>query len=114
MVAFVTTPAAQVSTPHFAFPFQLGKDGAFQVVEQDSLDEIVQSVQVLVGTQLGSREELPEYGIEDPTFSAPVDVVAIQTSIEEWEDRAAVDIERSMSTVDELLQNVVITIGLDA
>ena len=112
MVALVTTPASQVSTPHFARPFRLGTDGAFAVVEQDSIDDVMQCVEVLVSTEVGSREELPEYGISDPTFTTEVNLSEISQAVDDWEDRATVDINQSVDTRDELLRNVSITVGL--
>lgn len=111
MVAFVTTPASQVTTPHFAWPFQLGADRAFAVVEQDTSDDVTQNVLILVSTQVGSREELPEYGITDPTFSAVVDSEEIISAVTEWEERATVDIQQSLDSANEMIKNVTINIG---
>lgn len=111
-MAIVTSPSGQVVTPHFAFPFQIGSDGTFQVVEQDSIEEITGCVQVLIGTELGSREELPEYGIVDPTFANQVDMNEIERVINDWEDRAAVNITDTISSSNELVQNVMIATGL--
>lgn len=112
MVALVTTPASQVSTPHFAKPFRLGTDGAFAVVEQDSLDDVMQCIEVLVSTEIGSREELPGYGITDPTFTTSVDLSEIAQAIDDWEDRASVDINQAVDTRDDLIRNVSLSVGL--
>lgn len=80
------------SIPHFAFPLRLDS-GRFGVNEQDSLDDINDCVTVLLSTPLGSREELPDYGITDPTGERDLDTASILDAIAEWEDRAVADTE---------------------
>jgi phage baseplate assembly protein W len=86
-------PLSLANVPHLAFPFGLTRDGSVGTVPQDTLEEITQCVQVLLGTALGSREDLLEYGISDPTF-AVLDTDAISAAIAEWEPRAVVKLTR--------------------
>jgi hypothetical protein len=78
-------------TPHLAVPFRI-IGGKTAVVEQDSVDEVRDCVFALLSTRLGSRIELPEYGIPDELFGlvAPgeIDISALLAVIEEWEPRA--------------------------
>lgn len=75
--------------PHLAIPFQLNGDGTAQTVDQDSLDDITQCVEVLANTPVGSRIELAAYGIPDLLFSQSAPPVGrILQAIATWEPRA--------------------------
>lgn len=95
-----------VAVPHFSFPFRLGSNGSFAVVEQDSPDEVGDCVQVLLSTPTGSRVELPEYGIDDPTFTQSVDVPGILSAIDDWEPRAQVDVGVEFDSQDALIRHI--------
>jgi phage baseplate assembly protein W len=73
--------------PHLAVPLVIAPDGSFDIVQQDSVEEVAQSVSVLLGTQLGRRVMVPNYGTPDPTFTEP-DAHAIEQTITNWEPRA--------------------------
>lgn len=75
--------------PHLAFPFTIGEDGTAEVVEQDSLDEVAQCVQVLLSTPQGSRVVVPSYGVPDPTFVG-LDEATVEQAVSDWEPRAEV------------------------
>lgn len=83
-------PAQTFSTapPHLPNLPTLDAFGQFLVNDQDSYDEIADCVEIVVGTQIGQRTALPDFGVLDPTFTYPVDTDAIVGSINEWEDRA--------------------------
>ena len=96
-----------VQVPHLAFPFRIGRDGAAVVLEQDTLDEIAQSVQVLMMTHEGDRLEVPDYGISDLVFTVDPDLEAISAAVEEWEPRAVTRITDGYDDqVDDLILNV--------
>ena len=81
------------SIPHLKIPFfLLGGNGGACYVEQNSLDEICQCVEVLIATELGSRIELPGYGTVDQTFTQQFDTSLITQAVTAWEPRAAVTI----------------------
>ena len=84
-----------VDVPHFKFPFRLASSGTrVMVVEQDTQDEIMDCVEVLIRTEAGERIEAPEYGILDQTFrERGVDLGYVLSVIEEFEDRASVQLE---------------------
>lgn len=84
--------AAPGGIPHFAIPFDIGGDGSSQVLEQDSEDEIVQSVAMLVGTRPATRMMAPAYGIVDPTF-AGFNSPSLQLAVAKWEERATVVVQ---------------------
>jgi hypothetical protein len=78
--------------PHLQWPFRLAGRKLAQV-EQDSLEDLQQSVHAFLSTPLGSRPLNPDFGLEDPTFSAGVDPLQLEADIEASEDgRAAVTV----------------------
>lgn len=80
---------ADLSIPHLTWPVRLDGTGLAQV-EQDSLDDIAQCVTVLLSTQVGSRDELPAYGIDDPVGGRHIDLPSVVAAVGEWEPRAVV------------------------
>lgn len=92
--------------PHLAFPFTIAGPTA-NVVEQDTLDDIAQSVQIILTTLRGSRIELPNYGVEDLTFSAPLAFEDAMSAILEWEPRASVVFEEQPGMLDALVHSAI-------
>lgn len=97
----------EVQVPHLAFPFRLERDGSAAVLEQDTLDEVAQSVQVLLMTHEGERLEVPEYGVADLVFAAEPDLEGISAAVEEWEPRAASRVVDQIDNEDELVRHVI-------
>ena len=76
--------------PHFRIPLQEGPRG-FATVEQDTFDEIVQSVTVVLRTRPGEMLTAPDFGLVDPTFSVESEMDSgIVEAIQEHEPRADV------------------------
>ena len=66
LVVTAVSPTVEVGTddiPRLRHPFAI-ENGRAAVVAQDSQRE-VQSVYALLATELGSRDELPEFGIPE-------------------------------------------------
>jgi hypothetical protein len=103
--------ADEVQVPHLAFPVRLSSTGAFAVVEQDSPDEVTQCVAVLVGTVVDQRQELPAYGILDPTFTDGTDIAEVLDAVATWEPRASAAITSEVDSIDELLENVYVNVA---
>lgn len=82
---------------HLALPLRLGAGGSFVTVPEDSLDEVAQSVAVVLLTRLGERPATPTLGTPDPTF-AGLDADAALELVSEWEPRA--DLELVEQTLD--------------
>ena len=80
-----TSPSA---APHLQNLPALDAFGQFLVNTQDSYAEIADSVEIIVGTQIGQRPALPDFGILDPTFTYPVDANGISSAIATWDERA--------------------------
>lgn len=85
-------------------PFDV-KDGKVREVEQGSMDDVAGCVEVILRTPLGQRSELPEFGTQDPSFTAPPDIDRLRRSTSEWEPRAEV-------TIDEITQEDAFEVGL--
>ena len=73
--------------------------GQFLVNNQDSYSEVADSVEMIVGTQIGQRPALPDFGILDPTFTYPIDTDSMRASIVNWDDRAVPTITASYEDV---------------
>ena len=95
-----------VSVPHFKLPLSVGRGGSFETVEQDTIDEIAQCVEVLLATVEGQRIELPDYGIPDLAFEVDIPRHVIESRITKWEPRAEVLIDDEPDLVDELIRRV--------
>ena len=99
----------QSYVPHLAIPFVLAADGTVATVEQDSEIEIAQCVGVLASTVVGSRIEVPPYGVPDPTFTATAATAGLARAIPVWEPRAA-GAAITLRLSDD--GNAVVTVGL--
>lgn len=80
------------------------------MLEQDTLDEIAQCVEVLLSTTEGQRLEVPDYGIPDPTFSVDLPLREIETKIADWEPRAAALLSEDES-IEELVRALKVQVG---
>lgn len=94
--------------PHFDLPFRFEFNSAGElhaaVNEQDSYEDVAACVTSIVRTPLGYREEMPDFGIRDQTFSAGgINTEDIQTAISLWEPRAEVLIEEDESMLDQFV-----------
>ena len=72
--------------PHFQLPLRLLPTGSFAVVDQGTVEEIAQNVATILATPLGSRIEVPDFGIPDPTFVG-ASSAAVLAAVNEWEPR---------------------------
>lgn len=77
-------------TQHFKFPFRWDSRGRARTVAQGSYEEVEQGVRVLFLTHRGERLEVPEFGIEEVTFSSEIDTDRLQATALEWDERAEV------------------------
>ncbi len=81
-----------VTIPHFNAPFFLttsGSESGVSVVEQETPEEILANVNVVVECVVGQCPQLPSFGRPEPTFSQePVDPSGLVAAIQQWEPRA--------------------------
>jgi len=103
-----------IINPHFDMPFRMTGSGSFAVVEQDSEKDVMNCIEAILRTQIGSRFYVPNFGIEDPTFEVqPIDTIGIQQQILRNEPRAATTIKQSLDIVDKLVDHVqIVEIGV--
>lgn len=80
------------------WPMRLDGRGEPRTLDQDSAEEIAQSVRVLLSTRPGDRPMRSAYGLDDPTFQ-PSDLAAsgLQRVASRWEPRADVDVVRDVA-----------------
>lgn len=98
-----------VNTPHLAFPFDLSA-GSAAVTEQDSLDEIVDCVEVILRTPRGQRVDQPDFGLADPTFRMNgMDASEIEGSVAQWEPRA--DVEAVRQAIQNSEDHIQVNVG---
>jgi phage baseplate assembly protein W len=75
---------------HVRLGAPLDRRGDFPTVDQDSHDDVVQCVAVVVATRPGERLAIMDFGVDDPTF-AGVDAGQLTDVVEGWEPRVSVD-----------------------
>lgn len=97
--------------PHITYPFHWGPHGNAAVVEQDTLDEIINCVEVVVRTDIGALPDLPAMGITDPTFKRITNMNQLSREINEWEPRAAIQLTTHIDDVDQLVEVVQLEIS---
>lgn len=103
-----------LETPQFDLPFRLDPTGSDVVmIEQDSVDDVANSVETLLRTPLGWFEENPDYGVIEGTFDeGRVDLNELQTAISQWEPRADVSMEDKLDTEDALMDRISAYVGV--
>jgi len=98
--------------PHFSLPFQLSKNGA-PVVEQDSIDDIVNCVIAISATHIGWRTEAPTFGLPDLGMRRlPLGAEDINNWIANQEPRALLTVEERPDTVDTLIDHINVGISI--
>jgi hypothetical protein len=93
--------------PHFRYPFNIS-GSSVAVVEQNTYEEVAQSVQVILSTPKGSRIEVPDFGVDDPVFSVDSQSRATRMldDIKTWDDRAQARLSITPDSVDDLLTRI--------
>lgn len=104
--------ASTVSVPHFSLPLRY-VNGSAQVNEQDSIDDIVDCVYAVCVTNPGDRDEMPDFGLLDPTFDQePLAFDAAVTQITQWEQRASVAIDSAPDRLDAAVVNANVNVSI--
>lgn len=82
-----------LQTPRLAYPFRIEGARAVQV-EQGSEEDVAASVEVLMRSRYGDRQDLPSYGTPDLTFTmnlGEADLDQLREIVNKWEPRAEVE-----------------------
>ena len=96
--------------PHFALPFRFRQGRAVEV-EQDSIDDVAACVEAVLRTRPGQRDEHPDFGTPDLTFSQrPVSSESLAAAVERWEPRVHLLAEEDPDLVHEAVQRVRLTL----
>jgi phage baseplate assembly protein W len=100
-----------MSVTHFRYPFHV-TGASVDTLEQDSFDEVAQSVQVILTTAKGERIEVPTFGIDDPvlTLSTVGQERTMLDAINQWDDRAQAALQITQDNVDEFVRHVEVKI----
>lgn len=97
-----------LEVPRLRFPLSF-KYGRLELVEQDSLAEIAQCVEIILRTPRGHRLDLPDFGVPDQAFRENgADLVALRAAVEQYEPRAAVALEHD-GLIEQLVDHVTVT-----
>ena len=99
------------TSPHFAIPFKIGIVGhgtpTALVTEQDSSEEIMDCVEVILRYEQGYRIEKPTFGVPDQTFAEPgPDPIRMNEAISQWEPRAETVITAKPDEFDVLISRI--------
>ena len=93
-----------VTTPHFSLPFRFGGiRGCAFVNEEDSAEDISDCVKGIIAYPVGTRDDLPDFGIPDLVFSNP-SPSTLRDAIVHWEARIDIGVDGTPIITDEQLQ----------
>jgi phage baseplate assembly protein W len=97
--------------PHFDIPLRY--NGATPaVVDQDTVEDIINCVEVAIRTTQGQRIEIPDFGIPDLTFSQqPVPVQEIFDTILKYEPRATILIDQNPSVINQMIAEIKVRVS---
>lgn len=104
------TVAHLVDTPHFALPLRY-VNGSAVVNQQDTMADIADCVEAVCLTTPGDRDEMPDFGIEDPTFGVqPFALGPLLAQIMTFESRATLLASQAPDMFDAAIANIEIDV----
>lgn len=80
-------------------PFDV-KDGKVAEVEQDTVEDVAGCVFAILLTPVGYRDEAPDFGTADPTFTAPVNTERLRRTVAKQEERANSTVEENVDAFE--------------
>ena len=95
---------------HFALPFRVAA-GRAVLLEQDTDPEIAQCSRVVLMTPLGARVEVPDFGLQDPTFERGGVASRAAAALSKWEPRAAAAASEHGISLDDYALNVTVAVS---
>lgn len=82
------------------------------MVEQDSEDDVLNCVEVVLRTRIGERVELPDFGTPDITFlQQPISLQAIEAAITAGEPRSTQMLEQAPDKIDQKVAYVRVNVS---
>lgn len=106
-----------MSRPRLDIPFRFTTTRAqatptAATVEQDTLDDIRNGVEIVLRYPRGYRSDVPDFGILDMTFEqAPVRLEDVDFSIQRWEPRARAQLDQRIDEFDDLVTRVLVDVA---
>jgi phage baseplate assembly protein W len=95
--------------PHLRLPISFE---AGSVVEQDSEQEILQNVRVILMYERGQRVDLPRFGVSDQALrQGGADLDEIIKAIADWEPRAVPILERNPGVLQTMIDEITINVS---
>jgi hypothetical protein len=102
--------------PHFNYPFMFGTQGGDHhagVVEQDTLDDVINCIIVSILVETGTRVEIPTFGVPGQVFELqPLNLDLIVRSVELWEMRAEQIMTQNVDNKDPLIAQLFDAVSL--
>lgn len=96
-------------TPHFDLPFRFHPNVI--CVEQDTIEDVTNCVEILLRTDYGSRPEAPDIGVSDLTFNnQPINEDRLHDEIVASEPRAILLISERPDVFDEMIDRITIQV----
>lgn len=101
-------------TPHFDLPFRI-TGAAVAVLEQDTIEDVINCCKVILVTPVGFRSEVPAFGRPDLAFmQQPIGKDFIQSILISQDPRVDVVVDERPDAVDSLIDNITINVDLKA
>lgn len=102
---------SSIQIPQFSLPFRI-INGQAAVNEQDSDAEIRDCVLAICLTPIGTRIELPDFGVPDTTFTqGGADATLIEAAVQEWEPRAAAAAAADNTSLEDFISQVTVQVN---
>lgn len=96
-------------TPHFDLPFRFVNGGAAEA-EQDSTKDIMNCVEAVMSTHVGTRVDVPAFGVPELAFrllsGKPASIESIRARVAEQEPRAELLATESPDYLDNLISHI--------
>lgn len=98
------------SVPHLAIPVRISA-GRFDMVEQDSADDILQCATAIASTPRGALVHAPDFGVTEQTFAQqPLDAEKVARELGQQEPRAAYLAATNVEAHQRLVADVLVTV----
>jgi phage baseplate assembly protein W len=104
-----------VQNPHFRLPLQFGGiNGGALVNEQDTSEDIIDCIKAIISFPIGTRHDMPEFGIPDLLFRQQSAIVMqqLRDAVAEWEVRPTVDVSGGPLLSDQMILDILIKAGV--
>jgi phage baseplate assembly protein W len=111
-----------MATPHLSWPLRLANTGHLATVEQDSVDDVAECVEVVLRTRPGELDFHPRFGSPDLAFRemqsqdglpSPISPDGLVALIEAWEARGALLVQNNPDALEPTLGRLNIYVSED-